>query len=182
MPLDDDALRTAADGLPDSGELAYPIRRHLRQALTTRSDRALIEVELACVRRVHPAWANQYPDDPTPTVILQQALTGTDPAGAKRRHRSFLTHLDNLAVRQPPAPTEAIAAGMAYWALTRDVLYGIVPLPADPDDCDAYDETCSYYAAVAEAGGDIWSKSDDPLKRRAFWRWYLLEAIPSVLR
>jgi len=42
---------------------------------------------------------------------------------------------------------------------------------------------CSYACACAVAGGMNWRPADevDVEARRAFWMWYLNEAIPSVL-
>ncbi|OLL11247.1 hypothetical protein BKH17_12145 [Actinomyces oris] len=42
---------------------------------------------------------------------------------------------------------------------------------------------CSYACACVVAGGINWRPADevDVEARRAFWMWYLTEAIPSVL-
>lgn len=45
----------------------------------------------------------------------------------------------------------------------------------DPEEIDP-----AVYAAGAFSGGDEWNPESDPLRRRAFWEWYLEEAVPAA--
>ncbi len=45
----------------------------------------------------------------------------------------------------------------------------------DPEEIDP-----AVYAAGAFSGGGEWNPESDPLRRRAFWEWYLDEAVPAA--
>ncbi|WP_164863626.1 Imm5 family immunity protein [Agromyces sp. LHK192] len=74
----------------------------------------------------------------------------------------------------------AIYATFATHAAVNTVLYdsdfdtlGIDEHIAAPADWDA-----SFYASLAHSGGAVWETTGDDRVRRAFWEWYLREAIP----
>lgn len=51
---------------------------------------------------------------------------------------------------------------------------------AEPMDIEEVDAAA--WAAMAEAGGEVWNPAADPAKRLAFWEWYLTEAVPAAYR
>jgi hypothetical protein len=47
-------------------------------------------------------------------------------------------------------------------------------------DIDEHEQDTAFYAACAAAGGPIWSPNTDSIKRRAFWEWWLMDAVPTA--
>ncbi|GAA1843617.1 hypothetical protein GCM10009687_06500 [Asanoa iriomotensis] len=90
------------------------------------------------------------------------------------------TLLDNR-MRTAPDAFPAVAAGLACWATNRDLLRGHLTFPdgAEEGEVDSEDWEASYFASIALAGGAVWEKAADPTRRRAFWLWYLRDAVPA---
>ncbi len=71
-------------------------------------------------------------------------------------------------------------AGMAVFSAINTVLYdtnfdlvGENELNVPPDEWDA-----SFYGSLAASGSAIWEGKGGMERRRAYWRWYLEQAIP----
>ena len=75
------------------------------------------------------------------------------------------------------------AQHMVISACHRDPHYVIDEELEDDDELLPDSLDCSYACACAVAGGMNWRPADevDVEARRAFWMWYLNDAIPSVL-
>ena len=73
---------------------------------------------------------------------------------------------------------------MVISACHRDPYYVIEEELEDDDELLPDSLDCSYACACAVAGGMNWRPvaEVDVEARRAFWMWYLNEAIPSALR
>lgn len=177
MPhLDTDTLARLAGTLPPDGGLPYADRRAIHAEL---GDDALSRLELLCAQRVRPVWDAAFPGDDEPMRLLAAAQAGPAAAGLKQAVRDAHTHLDNLSLRGGTA----VSAGLAYWAVARNLVFGRPEEPGDVDgemDLDPDDWSPCFYAANAAANGPTWLDGSDPAARREFWRWYLLEAVPTA--
>ena len=155
-----------------------------------RSYRLRISMQEECVRHVQHLWTASFPNNPSLEDMLTLAHQVVERQVSVDRaeieaHR-FFQSLDRAA--RNPANYRAIMVADAARQLVASTCYR--DLYADIDDTiDDDDELlpdsldCSYACACAVAGGMNWRPADevDVEARRAFWMWYLNEAIPSVL-
>ena len=177
---------------PDDDELSYQHR---------------VRLKIACVRHVLPVWYRGFPGDQRveEMITLTQALMDrrtTDIDQAQEYAESLLVGvIDDVnasatevepGVLKPDATKEAssfvadAASMMTISACYRDPDYDTAEESDDITDDDellpdSLDE--SYSCASAAAGALNWmpvEQADVPA-RRAFWTWYLDEAIPTVL-
>lgn len=175
-------LQHQADALPEHGEPPYPERRRIRQEIVGQSPAALINLEVLCARRALPVWQNAFPDNHQPEELLDKALREPQPSGLADEWQQLKTDLDNLfEMGEDFFP--GIYAGFACWAVVRDL---IGCQPAEPDvsgELEVEPDSWSpcFFASLAESGGAVWEPVGDPVKRRDYWQWYLLDAIPSCL-
>jgi hypothetical protein len=83
----------------------------------------------------------------------------------------------------PGGPLRAGLAGLAAAKLVSLVLWGDygedVAADADDEDLDSDAWETDFLASLAESSTPD-QPDYDPEARRAFWRWYLREAIPSI--
>ena len=166
-----------------------------------------IRLKMACVRHVLPVWYQAYPGDQRieEMITLTQDLIDrriTDIDQAQEYAESLLVGvIDNVnasatevepGLLKPDATKEAssfvadAASMMTISACYRDPDYDTAEESddiADDDELlpDSLDE--SYSCASAAAGALNWMpvEQTDVPARRAFWTWYLDEAIPTVL-
>ena len=155
-----------------------------------RSYRLRISLQEECVRHVQHLWAASFPNNPSLEDMLTLAHQVVERQVSADRaeieaHR-FFQSLDRAATN--PANYRAIMVADAARKLVASTCYR--DLYADIDDTIEDDDEllpdsldCSYACACAVAGGMNWRPADevDVEARRAFWLWYLNEAIPSVL-
>ena len=155
-----------------------------------RSYRLRISMQEECVRHVQHLWTASFPNNPSLEDMLTLAHQVVERQVSADRaeieaHR-FFQSLDRAA--RNPANYRAIMVADAARQLVASTCYR--DLYADIDDTIEDDDEllpdsldCSYACACAVAGGMNWRPADevDVEARRAFWMWYLNEAIPSVL-
>jgi len=172
-----DELRELAASLPPGGEPPYPVRREIRLALADLGHLPVLRLGELCARRVTPLWTVAHPDDDLPIAVMEQALAGEN-GGLLGKLR---THLDDVYAPAPPFHA-AFAAGMACWAAANEAVTGETyeveageEREFDPD----YWPPC-FFASVAAAGGATWEDGSDNAARTAFWRWYLIAAVPAA--
>ena len=161
---------------PDDPEASYRHRTYLK---------------VACVRHVQHYWDRTFPSNPgvEEMLALTQALIDrkADPKRAEERADEFF---DDIIVRTDvtpdlePAIRFAAAASMTVFsACCRNPDYDTAEDEDDDDELlpDALEP--SYSCASAAAGGMNWQPAEelDIEARRAFWTWYLDEAIPWAL-
>ena len=177
---------------PDDDELSYQHR---------------VRLKIACVRHVLPVWYRGFPGDQRveEMITLTQALMDrrtTDIDQAQEYAESLLVGvIDDVnasatevepGVLKPDATKEAssfvadAASMMTISACYRDPDYDTAEESDDITDDDellpdSLDE--SYSCASAAAGALNWMpvEQTDVPARRAFWAWYLNEAIPTTL-
>lgn len=171
------------DLLDADGALTHPVRVALHRDLEDATGRnqfpAYLEVSAVCALRVWPIWRAAFTDDlpwgaPTPTATVDEPTLQftSNPFELSRLH----TFLDNRVWARPESGAAA-AAGYACWAVNRDLLNG-GPAGHDLDGRPDFDnQEPAWYASVAEAG-TVRDDRNDPPARRAFWTWYLTEAVP----
>jgi hypothetical protein len=177
--LDPADLQRLAESLPENGEPAYADRLELRRALDAES---LLRLEESCARRVAGMWETMFPGDTRPVEVMDAALAAR--SGLEREIGELRTRLDNAFERGDEA-FPAIYAGNACWAVARDAVGDVTAIPEGDGELevDPTEWSPCFYASIAEAGGAVWEDGvGDNTRRRDFWRWYLLEAIPAAKR
>ena len=182
-------------GVDSKGILSIGRRMRIYAAMidtqdAERSYRLRISMQEECVRHVQHLWTASFPNNPSLEDMLTLAHRVVERQVSADRaeieaHR-FFQSLDRAA--RNPANYRAIMVADAARQLVASTCYR--DLYADIDDTIEDDDEllpdsldCSYACACAVAGGMNWRPADevDVEARRAFWMWYLNEAIPSVL-
>ncbi len=165
------------------GHLPLAVRRDLRSRFGRRR---LFDLYRRSVERVLPVWRSGRPHDDRPERMIELAegvLTGRiEEAATRAEYDRFVVDLDNLA---QDIGGRAYAAGRASADLVSSAAVGDysddTPPDADDEDLDP-DVMCSdYFASLAEASF-FGAPDEDPEARRAYWRWYLDEAVPAAYR
>ena len=179
---------------PDDDEVSYQHR---------------VRLKMACVRHVLPVWYQAYPGDQRVEEMLTLAQDlidqkDVDADWLQDYAEEFISNVISAAEPDTtePEPGESViypdpvkevasfvasgAAGTAISACYRDPDYDTAEESddiADDDELlpDSIDE--SYSCASAAAGALNWMpvEQTDVPARRAFWTWYLDEAIPTTL-
>jgi immunity protein Imm5 of predicted polymorphic toxin system len=192
-PLLDQALQ-AVEAHPD-GHLPLPLRRRIRRRFgpllgvanggPTEGLPAAVRLDRLAAERVERHWDAGTGHDPAFRRMLDLAdevLTGTvQPEQAERETDRFELVADDLQ-----APGGHLRAGLAGLAAARVVscaLWGDyseeLAADADDEDLDSDAWETAFLASLAESSAPD-QPDYDPEARRAFWRWYLRDAIPSI--
>jgi len=177
--LDDAERQELAANLPEDGQLPYPVRREIRLALAESGQDRVRRLGELCARRVVPLWTAAFPDDDLPIAVMEQALAGGDDVEAALGR--VRTHLDDVYDPEPPYRA-AFAAGMACWAVANESFTGETYEP-EADEEREFDPDFwppCFFASAAAANGATWEEGSDNAARADFWRWYLLEAVPTA--
>ena len=146
-------------------------------------------LDMLCVRKVQYI-GNRHLGSPDINEMLSLAASLTenrvDADDAERSAYRFFQSLGNDATN--PENDKAIfvanaAQHMVISACHRDPYYVIDEELEDDDELLPDSLDCSYACACAVAGAMNWMPVDraNVEARRAFWMWYLDEAIPAVL-
>ena len=182
-------------GVDSKGILSIGRRMRIYAAMIDTQDverpyRLRISLQKKCVRHVQHLWTASFPNNPSLEDMLTLAHRVVERQVSSDRaeieaHR-FFQNLDRAATN--PVNHRAIMVADAARQLIastcyRDPYADIDGTIEDDDDLLPDSLDCSYACACAVAGGMNWRPADevDVEARRAFWMWYLNEAIPSVL-
>ena len=182
-------------GVDSKGILSIGRRMRIYAAMidtqdVERSYRLRISLQEKCVRHVQHLWTASFPNIPSLEDMLTLAYRVVERQVSADRaeieaHR-FFQSLDRAATN--PVNHRAIMVADAARQLIastcyRDTYADIDGTIEDDDELLPDSLDCSYACACAVAGGMNWRPADevDVEARRAFWMWYLNEAIPSVL-
>ena len=150
-----------------------------------------------CARRSMPVWRVVRPEDDSPLVQLQRAF---DFHAVKLSNKDFLVfslrysnHLHKLTAKRdraeaPDCDSMFVEAGQAVLAAggvaLRDEEFVPERLdePADDRDTEWGGQDAAFWAACALSGGVPGNPRvpPNPERLRAFWTWYLTDAVPSV--
>jgi len=156
-----------------------------------RSYRDRTHLHMACVHHVQFVWDIAFPGDNgveemlSLTQKLIDQTVSTDEA--KVRSESLLNDVEARGTEDPTALHAAIVADAASHmvdsACYRDLYAEIDEDLVDDDELlpDALDPSYSCAVAVSGATNSMPVEKTDVTARRAFWLWYLDEAIPAVL-
>ena len=139
----------------------------------------------ACVRHVLDRWTERFADDDGVVRMLDLArdvVTGTTDGrtASAARDRFYVDVVDNRKYGSD-ASAMFVGLGAANTVLEALVVDTADAIPDEDDDEDldpeAYDT--SYMCASAAARG-LNGRPADVERRRAFWRWYVDEAVPAT--
>ena len=182
-------------GVDSKGILSIGARMRLWEAMIDANQpeasyRRRTYLDMLCIRKVQYIWEQTFRGRPDIDEMLSLAASLTenrvDADDAERSAYRFFQSLGNDATN--PENDKAIfvanaAQHMVISACHRDPYYVIDEELEDDDELLPDSLDCSYVCACAVAGGMNWRPADevDVEARRAFWLWYLNEAVPSVL-
>ena len=149
-------------------------------------------LKVLCVNKVKSIWTRMFPADSGIDRMLQltYALMGksVDPGAAENDASRFLQNviakIGSNATTDPALMVADAATAMVVSACYRNPDYDTADNDVDDDELAPDSFETSYMCASAAAGGMNWMSVDqvNVEARRAFWMWYLDEAIPAVLR
>lgn len=172
-----------------AGILSLKTRKRVWNALAAGLDEhvalaARVKLDALCVRRVMPIWAARFdPDGIESMLSLAEAVVAGSVdanAAARTRDRFYTDVVDDRDYGSDPSALYVghAAANTVVEAMTpRHV--DAMPQADDDEDLDPESYLSCYLAACAAAGG----MNDRPAsseRRRAFWLWYLDEAVPAA--
>jgi Immunity protein Imm5 len=192
-PLIAEALQVV-EADPD-GHLPLGLRRRIRRRFgpvlgvanggPTEGLRAVVRLDRLAAERVQRHWDTGTGGDGGFRRMLDladEALAGiVEPGQAEREMDRFELVTDDLM--GPERPLRAGLAGLAAARVVGRVLAGDyseqLPAGTDDEDLDSDAWETAFLASLAESS--VPNEPDyDPEARRAFWHWYLSEAIPSI--
>ena len=154
-----------------------PLARPLAQGHLRR-----IHLAVLAVRKVLPLWLRVEPSDISvrdSLALILRASTESVPDLDRLAH----THWEQCEHSDDPIPQSIhAAASRAIVTLLEDETFD--PEERDPEMADAaldaYDHDAGFWASCVAANGPTWIETSDPEKRRAFWTWWLQEAVPKA--
>ena len=181
----------------DKAILSLATRTRIWRAMLDPQDheasyRHRIELQVACVRHVQHFWDSAFPGDNRveEMLTLAQELIDqqVDSDRAERLANSFLVHVfdevnDFNDVYQPAVFVADAASHMVISACSRNPYYDTASSATDDDELlpDALETSYSCSGASSNSLNWVSIEETDVSARRAFWTWYLDEAIPQVL-
>lgn len=147
----------------------------------------LVVLDILCVQKVQPIWNAVFPGDEGPKRMMKLALDvffgKIEPVSANRQLATF--YADVIDSRDYlPEHFPAMFVGLAATGIVSTALASDLPNPEDAiddDDLDPDGLSASSAAAYAACGGLPGSEQMDADKLRAFWLWYLDEAVDRAI-
>jgi len=179
-------------GILSLGTRARIWKAILDQESTDRSYQHRIELKILCVRQVQHYWDQAFPSDERVEGMLSLAQglveRQLDVEDAERHSDRFLMAVydeieDYNSITQPAVFVADGAVHTVSSATHRNPEYDVSDDTLDDDELLPDSLETSYACASAAAGALNWQpvEETDVAARRAFWLWYLDEAIPAVL-
>ena len=201
MDAVDSEVRSARAELADPGNvkgiLSLSTRKRIWRAMLDPDDDEVsyqhrIRLKMACVQHVHHLWYRAFPEDQRVEKMLalaQQLIYGqVDPNQTMEDAEGFFASIyeeveDFNSITQPAVYVADASAHMVTSACHLSPNYDTVGRAVDDDDLLPDSLESSYSCASAAAGALNWMPVEltDVPARRAFWTWYLDEAIPTTL-
>lgn len=156
---------------------------------THDSQRGLIRrVNLAILttKYVLPLWENVWPEDSSPQFLLgeaQKVLSGSIPDDdgwtTRNQHWEKYVEAGYEVEEHQIALNVGFSAVQTLTASLQDEVFepssideSLSDAEIDPDQMDS-----SFFSAAAYSGGAIWETGSSAQKRKAFWEWWLSEAV-----
>lgn len=181
-------IKTGVLAAPD-GNLRLDRRAVLWEVLAAMADARTsylrrVRLNAMCVRHVLGRWRERFPHDDSVEQMLQLAedvVAGEiDPDAAIAERDRF--YVDVVEIREYGDPS-AMFVGLAAANTVVEALVedngDAIPQAEDDEDLDPEAYDTSYLCASAAARG-LDRRPADIEARRAFWLWYLDEAIPEI--
>jgi Immunity protein Imm5 len=172
--------------IADDGELKHPLRRRLHYdiegLLAMDCWDSYLLLSKSCALKAWPVWRERYSED----LPFATPLAGSTPENPELMLTDDEAELGQLAsflddiMGEGPEAFPAGSAGLSCWAVNRDHIAQVFLSPPNLSEAEIYPEDweASLYASMAVAGGPVWEESGDVARRRDFWTWYLMEAVP----
>ena len=178
-------LGQAGGSLVDSAQLRDLAHRR-RATLTLRT-----------AHQVLPLWQQEFPDRLLAAQLLRRTAPALGGGGDWESLRSdlarFWEQLDQLEegsrIRQGemfvgnPNLSPTLRAAQFAGGAIADGLEAIINIDGNweaPGSANGWANACIVMASTAYAGGAPGQEGSDPQKRRVFWAWWLLAAIPAA--
>jgi hypothetical protein len=181
--------RAELDGSTD-GAILLPARRRISACFGTGPvfQQRRFALGRLCAEHVLDRWDRVRPDDRRPheaIALAERALRGDiDVATAQEAFGRFETAVEDLTADGLPADADLAASAankLVLTAITEDDYEDDDPPEQTEYEQDYYSWDIPYRASQAAARVIVGAKFDwDPDARRAFWRWYLDEAVPAA--
>ena len=181
----------------DKAILSLATRKRIWEAMLDPQDdeasyRHRIELQVTCVRHVQHLWDRAFPGDDRVEEMLTLAQELIDQQAdvrqADRRAGTFTVQMDNEvknfnSITQPAYLVANGASHMVTSACYRNPDYDTAGDETDDDELLPDSLETSYCCASAAANALNWVSIEETgvPARRAFWTWYLDEAIPQAL-
>jgi hypothetical protein len=191
----DEAIRQAREALSRDGRgnLQLGARHAIWAALGARDEsgrRVRTALAIRTSEHVRPLWKARWPKDPLPERLVElarQVLSrAVDTKHATLEADLAHNHIDALPTER--ADWAAGAAGYCAYGAVRCALFdeafdpNQVDVDARDEDTQPDDKDSSFFAAFACSGGAPWDPASHSEARRAFWLWWLDEAVPAAAR
>lgn len=182
-------IKTGVLATPD-GNLRLDRRAVLWAALAATADARpsylrRVRLNAMCVRHVLSRWRERFPHDDGVEQMLQLAedvVAGETDADAAIAERNRF-YVDVVETRKYGDDPSAMFVGLAAANTVVEALVedngDAIPEAEDDEDLDPEAYDTSYLCASAAARG-LNGRPANIEARRAFWLWYLDEAIPQI--
>jgi Immunity protein Imm5 len=187
VTIDVAAALATLDERPD-GHLPRPERRRLGAAWGFDADgrRRRVALERRVAEHVLGRFEAERPGDDRPRAMLDLAdavLRGAvDREDAIVAAAGAFNDLEDL--REEDVSDAAIYAALSATRVVATAGWDEEPVALDEDPRDDADQwDAAFWASLVDAPSLPWmGASEDVEPRRAFWRWYLSEAVPATDR
>ncbi len=154
----------------------------------SKGHRRRVMLAISTVRHVLPVWEKFWIEDYTPHDLL--AVTEGILAGhiTRKVAEEELWNTEPYLEELQTSDESRWAVMVGYSALgalslaIQDINFskeGINYSIRDAD-VDPYEKDNAYDAVVAYADGPIWEIKSESIKRKAFWEWWLKDAVPEI--
>jgi immunity protein Imm5 of predicted polymorphic toxin system len=173
------------------GHLPLPVRRAVRVALGPgeTGHRRRFALARRCAESVLGDWREERPHDSRPDELIalaERVLAGAaDGEHASRTAVELADAVYELLDEEisEPALNAALAADRLVTAARWDEDAERLDEPQDDEDLDAFQWETAFYASMVGAPSlPKMGIADHAEPRRAFWRWYLEQAVPAAHR
>lgn len=160
----------------------------------TQTRRVRTMLDLLTARRVLPLWQKERPNDPWAERLLatsEGVLLGKVTVEEARAEGDEAWNQWEAMDTDPEQPNYedfsihtfgAISAAIeALFAASRRCRFdgGLITNQDTDANIDPWSSDTAKWASTAYAGA-VWESDSDPIKRKEFWEWWLLEAIPEA--
>ncbi len=148
--------------------------------------------EALAVQHVLPVWQDAHPGNDAPALLLGEVTKIISDDFDEARSNN-LAYKQSRRV-QPDSPVKwpltelfdaaALLLDLAQWGaeFKAPVVYKFDLGCKDNSRSYPGDWPCTYRASIAYAKGVAWKEGASKERRREFWRWWILEAVPEAFR